>query len=78
MGEGDKVKLKIRQVTFECDPAEGTAKVTTPTEQAGFDNAIEGWNFFTSRALLPFEVELRNALQENGFNRWTGVREHGE
>jgi len=77
MGEGDKVKLKIRQVTFECDPANGTAKVTTPTEQAGFDNAIEGWNYFTSHALEPFEKELRNALQKNGFDRWTGAKANG-
>lgn len=77
MGEGDKVKLKIRQVTFECDPAEGTAKVTTPTEQAGFDNAIEAWNYFISRALSPFETDLRNAIEQQGFNRWTGAKANG-
>ena len=71
------IKLKIKQVTFECDPVHGTAKVATPTEQEKFDNAIEGWNFFTSRALAPFADELRNALEENGFNRWTGVRING-
>ncbi len=72
------MKLKIRQVTFECDPAEGTAKVVTPTEQAGFDNPIEAWNYFTNHALEPFETDLRNAIEQQGFNRWTGVREHGE
>ena len=78
MGEGDKVKLKIREVAFECNPAEGTARVITPTEQAGFDNPIEAWNYFVNRALSPFEIELRSAIEQHGFNRWTGVREHGE
>lgn len=72
------VRLKIRDVAFECDEAKGIAKVTTPTEQLDFQNAIEAWNAFTSRAFAPLEQELRDALERYGFNRWTGKREEAE
>lgn len=45
-----------------------------PEAQQTFTNAIEGWNYFTARALYPFEKFLRFKLQENGFNRWTGAK----
>ena len=69
------VRLKIRDVAFECDETKGTTKVTTPTEQLEFANAIEAWNAFTARALAPLEKKLRDAIELYGYNRWTGKKE---
>lgn len=69
------VRLRIRDVAFECDETRGIAKVTTPTEQVEFPNAIEAWNAFTARALAPLEKELRDAIERYGYNRWTGTKE---
>lgn len=68
------IRYKIRDVAYECDETQGTATVKAPSGDIAFSNAIEGWNYFTSRALHPFEKFLRDKLQENGFNRWTGAR----
>ena len=68
------IRYKIRGITFECDEAQGTAVVTMPEATQTFRNAIEGWTFFVSRALWPYERELRDRLEEHGFNRHTGVR----
>lgn len=69
------IRYKIKLVAFECDEEKGTAAVIVDGEpKISFENAIEGWNYFTSRALHPFEKFLRDKLQENGFNRWTGTR----
>ena len=69
------IRYKIKLVAYECDEEKGTAAVIVDGEpKISFENAIEGWNYFTSRALHPFEKFLRDKLQENGFNRWTGTR----
>lgn len=69
------IRYKIKLVAFECDEEKGTAAVVVEGEEKiDFVNAIEGWNYFTARALRPFEKFLRDKLQENGFNRWTGIR----
>lgn len=68
------IRLKIRQVAFECDEEKGIAKVITPTEQVEFANPIEAWNAFKSRALGPLDKELRDAIERYGFNRWTGEK----
>lgn len=70
------IKYKIKDVAFECDETNGTAKVLTPDSQKEFTNAIEAWNTFKSYAFQPFERDLRNKLEANGFNRWTGTRDH--
>lgn len=70
------IRYKIRGITFECDEEKGTAVVTMPEAQQTFTNAIEGWTFFVSRALWPYERELRDRLEEHGFNRHTGVRNY--
>ncbi len=69
------VRLRIRDVSFECDETKGIARVTTPTERVDFPNAIEAWNAFKARAFGPLEQELRDALERYGFNRWTGAKE---
>lgn len=69
-------RYKIRDITFECDEVKGTATVGTPGHEEYFSNAIEGWNTFVSCALQPLERDLRDKLEENGFNRWTGTRNH--
>ena len=69
------IRLKIRNVAFECDETKGIAKVITSTEQAEYTNPIEAWNAFTARALAPLEKELRDAIERYGFNRWTGMKE---
>ena len=69
------IRYKIKRVAYECDEEKGTAAVIVDGEpKISFENAIEGWNYFTARALYPFEKFLRDKLQENGFNRWTGTR----
>lgn len=69
------IRYKIKLVAYECDEEKGTATVIVDGEpKISFENAIEGWNYFTARALHPFEKFLRDKLQENGFNRWTGTR----
>jgi len=68
------IRYKIRDVAYECDETQGTATVKAPSGDIAFSNAIEGWNYFTGLAFFPLERDLRNKLQENGFNRWTGTR----
>ena len=68
------IRLKIRNVAFECDETKGIAKVITPTEQVQFSNPIEAWNAFTARALGPLEKELRDAIEQYSFDRWTGAK----
>lgn len=68
------IKYKIRDIAFECDEVKGTAKLLTPGYEEYFSNAIEGWNTFVSYALHPLERDLREKLEENGFNRWTGAK----
>lgn len=68
------IRYKIRDITFECDEAHGTATVTMPESEDHFTNALEAWTFFTSRALWPLERHLRDSLEEHGFNRHTGIR----
>lgn len=68
------MKLKIRDVAFESSPADGTAKVFLGESSTMYKNAVEAWNAFTELALRPFEKKLRDELEENGFNRWTGIK----
>ena len=70
------INYKIGGVLFECDEVAGEATVTTPQEEKKFTNAIEAWNYFTGYALRPFEIRLRDRLEENGFDRWTGDHEN--
>ena len=69
------MKLKIRDVAFESDAKEGTGSIIRGEHVTKYKNAIEAWNQFTSIALRPYEVKLRDELEENGFNRWTGIRD---
>ena len=71
------MKLKIRDVAFESDPVSGTATVIQGEDcqrSTKYGNAVEAWNAFTELALRPFEKKLRGELEENGFNRWTGIK----
>ena len=71
------MKLKIRDVAFESDPVSGTATVIQGEDcqrSTKYGNAVEAWNAFTELALRPFEKKLRDELEENGFNRWTGIK----
>lgn len=71
------MKLKIRDVAFESDPVSGTATVIQGEDyqrSTKYRNAVEAWNAFTELALRPFEKKLRDELEENGFNRWTGIK----
>lgn len=68
------MKLKIRDVAFESSPADGTAKVFLGESSTMYKNAVEAWNAFAELALRPFEKKLRDELEENGFNRWTGIK----
>lgn len=68
------IRYKIRDVGYECDEEQGTAKVITPDTEKTFSNAIEAWNYFTGLSFYPLEKALRDELEKNGFNRWTGER----
>ncbi len=71
------MKLKIRDVAFESDPVSGTATVIQGEDyqrSTKYRNAVEAWNAFAELALRPFEKKLRDELEENGFNRWTGIK----
>lgn len=70
------IKYKIRDVAFECDEEKGTSKIITAEGIAEYGNAVEGWNIFAMTALLPFEKHLRDELEKNGFNRWTGDKNY--
>ena len=67
------MKLKIRDVAFESDPAAGTARIIIGEDNqriTKYANSIEAWNAYTALALRPFEKKLRDELEQNGFNRW--------
>lgn len=71
------MKPKIRDVAFESDPVSGTATVIQGEDyqrSTKYRNAVEAWNAFAELALRPFEKKLRDELEENGFNRWTGIK----
>ena len=68
------MKLKIRDPAFESNPAEGTAKIIRDGTVTTYGNAIEAWNVFKDSALRPYEIKLRGELEDNGFNRWTGIK----
>lgn len=68
------IRYKIKDIAFECNEQTGAARIITNGEDITFVNPIEAWNSFTMVALKPLENELRDKLEANGFNRWTGVR----
>lgn len=72
------MRCRIGNVGYESTPANGKARVIISDKEKDeikeFNNAIEGWNYFQSLAMYPFERRLRDELEANGFNRWTGVR----
>lgn len=71
------MKVKIRDVAFESDPVSGTATVIQGEDcqrSTKYGNAVEAWNVFAELSLRPFEQKLRDELEENGFNRWTGIK----
>ncbi len=67
-------RYRIKDVAFECDEQTGKARIITQAQSTEFINPIEAWNTFTMSALKPLEDELRDKLEANGFNRWTGIR----
>lgn len=68
------MKIKLGQVAFESNPEDGSASIIKGDTSTKYSNAIEAWNAFTAVALRPFEVKLRDELEKNGFNRWTGIK----
>lgn len=68
------IRYKIKDTAFEMDPKAGTAKVITAAGTVEYKNAIEAWVTFSNYALVPLEMQVRDALEENGFNRWTGTK----
>ena len=69
------MKIQIKGVGYSLNAQEGTAIVTAPDEgEKSFQNAVEAWNYFTVRALYPFEKQMRDELEANGFDRWLGVK----
>lgn len=71
-------KYKIRDVAYELDADRGSAQVYVGDHIYSFSNAIEGWNFFVSRALRPMEQQVRKELEKHGFNYFTGWKEKEE
>lgn len=68
------IRYKIKDVAFECDAEKGIGRVIADGVTTEYGNAIEAWNTFSIKALRPFELNLRNELEKNGFNRWTGTQ----
>ena len=69
------MKIQIKGVGYQLNAREGTASVTVPDEgEKSFRNAVEAWNYFTARALQPFEKQMRDELEANGFDRWLGSK----
>ena len=61
------MKLKIRDVAFESDPAAGTARIIIGEDNqriTKYANSIEAWNAYTALALRPFEKKLRDELSD--------------
>ena len=69
------MKLKLRDIAFESNAKDGTGSIINGEQVTRYKNAIEAWNVFTSIALRPFEIKLRDELEQNGFNRWTGIKD---
>ncbi|WP_294749960.1 hypothetical protein [uncultured Ruminococcus sp.] len=67
------MKLRIKDIAFESF-SNGNAKLITPEYTNLYKNAVEAWNIFVQTALRPYEQQLRDELEGNGFNRWTGER----
>lgn len=72
------MRCRIGNVGYESTPTNGKARVIISDKEKDeikeFDNAIEGWNYFRSLAMRPHEIKMRDELEANGFNRWTGEK----
>lgn len=71
------IKYKIKNTAYLTDEESGD---TVVTEENGaivlhIDNPIEGFNTFWQEAGAKVLNEIKDKLEANGFNRWTGEKE---
>ena len=68
------IRYKVKDVAYECDVVSGESKVVIGDRITKYPNAIEGFNSFWGSAGFQLLEEVRDALERNGFDRWTGIR----
>lgn len=68
------IKFKIRDISFICDEENGKCSIMGSGENTVMNNPIEAFNTFWQMAGYTLLSEIRDAIEKNGFNRYTGVK----
>lgn len=69
------IEYKIRNITYSCSEKTGECLITHNGEEFRFHNFIEGFNYFWQICGSLILKGIKNKLEVNGFNRWTGEKE---
>lgn len=67
------IGYKVKDVAYECNVVTGQSKVIIGDRVTEFRNPIEGFNSFWGSAGYQLLEKLRDKLEENGFDRWSGI-----
>lgn len=68
------IKKKIGNIAFICNEETGKCSIVDGDKEITENNPIVAWNIFWSRAGYVQCNQLRDKLEENGFNRYTGEK----
>lgn len=68
------IRYKIKEIAYECDETTGRSRVIIGGRVTEFRNPIEGFNSFWGSAGFQMLEKLRDKLEANCFDRWTGER----
>ncbi len=68
------IRYKIKDIAYECDETTGQSRVIIGGRVTECRNPVEGFNSFWGSAGFQLLEALRDKLEANGFDRWTGER----
>lgn len=71
---GVMIKFKIRGVSYACNEQTGECTIIGAGWSTIMYNPIEAFNTFWQMAGYDLLREIRDAIEKNGFNRYTGVK----
>ena len=66
------IRYKVKDIAYECDETTGRSRLIIGGIKIEYQNAIECFNSFWGTAGFRMLENLRDKLEENGFDRWTG------
>jgi hypothetical protein len=69
------IDYKIRSITYSCNEETGECIAKCNGEEYRTQNFIEGFNYFWQLSGFLILQGIKNKLETQGFNRWTGEKE---